>query len=57
MTQMAIEEDSTGFGHMVTDWRAGFTVETHPAGALVRAESSFVPAVEAGQGAPDLATS
>jgi uncharacterized protein YndB with AHSA1/START domain len=39
----AIEEDSTGFSHMVSDWRAGFSLE--PAGPATRvvAESVFRP--------------
>ncbi len=39
----AIEKDSTGFSRMVTDWRAGFRLEQHDGGALVKAQSAFKP--------------
>jgi uncharacterized protein YndB with AHSA1/START domain len=38
-----IEEDSTGFSRMVSDWRAGFRLERHDGGALVTAHSAFEP--------------
>jgi hypothetical protein len=38
-----IEEDTTGFARMVSDWRAGFRLEAHDGGARVTAESVFVP--------------
>jgi hypothetical protein len=39
----AIEEDSTGFSRMVSDWRAGFSLEPTGAGTRVEAESVFRP--------------
>jgi len=39
----AIEEDSTGFGRMVSDWRAGFRLEPAGPGTRVVAESRFRP--------------
>jgi hypothetical protein len=39
----AIEEDSTGFSRMVSDWRAGFSLEPACAGTRVAAESVFRP--------------
>jgi uncharacterized protein YndB with AHSA1/START domain len=39
----AIEEDSTGFGRLASDWRAGFSLERRDGGTLVRAESVFQP--------------
>ena len=39
----AIEEDSTGFSRMVSDWRAGFSLESTGAGTRVEAESVFRP--------------
>jgi len=39
-----IEEDSTGFSRMVTDWRAGFSLQPQgPEATRVRAESMFTP--------------
>jgi len=39
----AIEEDSTGFSRMVSDWRAGFSLQTVDGGTRVIAESAFQP--------------
>jgi uncharacterized protein YndB with AHSA1/START domain len=39
----AIEEDSTGFGRMVTGWRAGFALARSESGTVVTAESIFRP--------------
>jgi hypothetical protein len=39
----AIVEDSTGFSRMVSDWRAGFSLEPAGTGTLVVAESVFRP--------------
>jgi uncharacterized protein YndB with AHSA1/START domain len=39
----AIEEDSTGFSRMVSDWRAGFGLELAGAETRVVAESVFRP--------------
>lgn len=39
----AIEEDSTGFIRMVSDWRAGFRLERRDGATLVKAESAFRP--------------
>jgi hypothetical protein len=39
----AIDHDSTGFGRMVRDWRAGFSLQPAGEGTLVMAESVFVP--------------
>ena len=39
----AIEEDSSGFGRMVTGWRAGFALESGEGGTVVTAESTFRP--------------
>ena len=39
----AIEEDSTGFSRMVSDWRAGFTLEAADGATRVIAESVFRP--------------
>jgi uncharacterized protein YndB with AHSA1/START domain len=39
----AIEEDSTGFGRMVSDWRSGFRLAEHQGATLVTAESTFRP--------------
>ena len=39
----AIEEDSTGFSRMVSDWRAGFRLEPAGTGTRVVAESVFRP--------------
>ena len=38
-----IEEDSTGFSRMVSDWRAGFRLEPQERGTLVTARSTFAP--------------
>jgi hypothetical protein len=38
-----IEEDSTGFGRMVTGWRAGFALASSDSGTVVTAESTFRP--------------
>jgi uncharacterized protein YndB with AHSA1/START domain len=39
----AIQEDSTGFGRMVSGWRAGFTLEERDGVTAVSAESRFRP--------------
>jgi Polyketide cyclase / dehydrase and lipid transport len=39
----AIEEDSSGFSRMVSDWRAGFILAPNGETTLVTAESSFRP--------------
>jgi uncharacterized protein YndB with AHSA1/START domain len=39
----AIEEDSTGFSRMVSDWRAGFTLQAVDGATRVTAESVFRP--------------
>jgi hypothetical protein len=39
----AIEEDSTGFSRMVSDWRAGFALERVDGGTRVTARSDFRP--------------
>jgi hypothetical protein len=39
----AIEEDSTGFGRMVTAWRSGFLLAEHGSTTIVIAQSSFRP--------------
>ena len=38
-----IEEDSTGFGRMVSEWRAGFALKPRGSATLVTARSSFEP--------------
>lgn len=38
-----IEEDSSGFGKMVSEWRAGFALSEQDGGTVVLAESTFVP--------------
>jgi uncharacterized protein YndB with AHSA1/START domain len=38
-----IDEDSTGFGRMVSDWRAGFSLEERDGITAVSAESRFRP--------------
>jgi uncharacterized protein YndB with AHSA1/START domain len=38
-----IEEDSTGFGRMVSDWRAGFRLAQRDGATIVTAESRFRP--------------
>jgi uncharacterized protein YndB with AHSA1/START domain len=40
-----VEEDSTGFGRMVSDWRSGFSIATHDGATVVTAESEFKPRV------------
>jgi uncharacterized protein YndB with AHSA1/START domain len=39
----AIEEDSTGFSRMVSDWRAGFSLHAEDGATRVTAESTFRP--------------
>ena len=39
----AIEEDSTGFGRMVSDWRSGFSVQRRDGSTIVTAQSTFRP--------------
>jgi uncharacterized protein YndB with AHSA1/START domain len=39
----AIEEDSTGFGRMVSDWTSGFRLEARNGGTVVTAWSGFRP--------------
>lgn len=39
----AIEEDSTGFGRMVSGWRSGFALSQRDGATLVTAESTFQP--------------
>jgi uncharacterized protein YndB with AHSA1/START domain len=39
----AIEEDSTGFGRMVSDWRSGFSVFERDGATIVTAASTFRP--------------
>ena len=39
----AVEEDSTGFGRMVSDWRSGFSLAEHDGATIVTAESAFRP--------------
>jgi uncharacterized protein YndB with AHSA1/START domain len=39
----AIEEDSSGFGRMVSGWRSGFSLDERDGATLVRAESTFRP--------------
>jgi uncharacterized protein YndB with AHSA1/START domain len=39
-----VEQDSSGFARMVTDWRTGFSLQTQgPSSTRVRAESLFRP--------------
>jgi hypothetical protein len=38
-----IEADSTGFGRMVSGWRAGFSLTSHGPTTIVTARSSFRP--------------
>jgi uncharacterized protein YndB with AHSA1/START domain len=38
-----IEEDSSGFGRMVSNWRSGFRLESRDRATLVTAESVFQP--------------
>lgn len=39
----AIEDDSTGFGRMVTRWRSGFSLAERSGVTIVTAESTFRP--------------
>jgi uncharacterized protein YndB with AHSA1/START domain len=39
----AIEEDSTGFGRMVSAWRSGFSLAELDGATIVTAESTFRP--------------
>src|SRR5919198_1206516 len=39
----AIEDDSTGFGRMVTGWRSGFSLAEREGATIVTAESTFRP--------------
>jgi uncharacterized protein YndB with AHSA1/START domain len=39
----AIEEDTTGFAKMASDWRAGFSLAERDGATIVTAESSFRP--------------
>jgi len=39
----AIEEDSTGFGRMVSDWTAGFRIKESDGATAVSATSTFQP--------------
>jgi hypothetical protein len=39
----SVEEDSTGFGRMVSNWRAGFSLTPRDGETLVTAESTFEP--------------
>jgi uncharacterized protein YndB with AHSA1/START domain len=39
----AIEEDSTGFGRMVSGWRSGFSVAERDGATIVTAHSTFRP--------------
>ena len=39
----SVEEDSTGFGRMVSNWRAGFSLTERGAATIVAAESTFEP--------------
>jgi uncharacterized protein YndB with AHSA1/START domain len=39
----AIEEDSTGFGRMVTGWRSGFSLAERDGQTIVTAHSTFRP--------------
>ena len=38
-----VEEDSTGFGRMVTGWRSGFTLAERDGATIVTAHSTFRP--------------
>lgn len=38
-----VEEDSTGFGRMVSNWRAGFSLKECGGGTVVAAQSEFEP--------------
>ena len=39
----AIEKDSTGFSRMVSDWQAGFGLQSRDGATVVTAESTFRP--------------
>lgn len=39
----AVEEDSTGFGRMVSGWRSGFSLTERDGATIVTAESTFRP--------------
>jgi hypothetical protein len=39
----AIEEDSSGFGRLVTGWRSGFSLAERDGATLVTAHSTFRP--------------
>ena len=39
----SVEEDSTGFGRMVSNWRAGFSLTERGDATVVAAESTFEP--------------
>lgn len=39
----AVEEDSTGFGRMVSGWSAGFALQQHDGATVVSAYSTFEP--------------
>jgi uncharacterized protein YndB with AHSA1/START domain len=39
----AIEDDTTGFSRMVSDWRAGFSLVPDERGTIVTARSAFRP--------------
>jgi uncharacterized protein YndB with AHSA1/START domain len=39
----AVEEDSTGFGRMVSEWRAGFDLAELDGATIVSAQSTFRP--------------
>jgi uncharacterized protein YndB with AHSA1/START domain len=39
----AIEQDSTGFGRMVSGWRSGFSLAEREGATIVTAESTFRP--------------
>jgi uncharacterized protein YndB with AHSA1/START domain len=38
-----IDDDTSGFGRMVSDWTAGFSLAARDGGTLVTAESTFRP--------------
>jgi hypothetical protein len=38
-----VEEDATGFGRMVSGWRAGFALQQRDGATVVRAYSTFEP--------------
>jgi uncharacterized protein YndB with AHSA1/START domain len=39
----SVEEDSTGFGRMVSNWRAGFSLTQRDLATMVTTESTFEP--------------